>query len=90
MLYLKWLLRLSLVMRGMKSDEQLKCFLCAHKTISLETMLCVFNVKRRIVRGRKVIFLTACAKFLPLLADLWKSKDVLPYFFTLEWNSSIL
>lgn len=66
------------------------CFLCAHKTRSLDTMLYVFKVEGSVVRQRKVIFLTVCAKFLALLADLWKSKDVLPYFFILEWNSSIL
>lgn len=70
LLHLKSLLRLSSVMRGMKCEELLTCFLCTYKTRSLDTILCVFEVKGSVVEVRKVIFLTVCAKSLPLLADL--------------------
>lgn len=70
-------------MRGMKCEELLMCFLCTCKTRSLDTILCTFKVKGRVVEVRKVIFLTLCAKSLPLLADLQKGKIVLPYFFIL-------
>lgn len=90
LLYLKSLLMLSSVTRGKRCEELLMRRLCTHKTRSLGTTLCIFNVKGSVVEVRKVIFLTVCAKSLPLLAALWKGKIALPYFFIPEWSSSIL
>lgn len=46
------------------------CFLFTHKTRFLDSILCLFKVKGNVVEVRKVIFLTVCAKPLPLLADI--------------------
>lgn len=71
-------------MRGMKSDEQFKCFLCAHKARSLQTVACVFKVKGRVVRGRKVVFLTVCVKF--FLCWLTYGKVKTCYLISSFWN----